>query len=252
MIKTGKPKGLLFRLTLAAALLPLLNHAASAQDPPRDLVQRIDNAQSARETDLAGYRVTEHYYVLRNGNTQPVADAVVQTVYKRGEGKEFNVTSRSGSSFLQNNLIDRVLREEQNISKGDLRKSVLVTSANYTMEFVRAEQSAGRDCFVIKLTPKRKSPYLVNGQVWIDAHTYDIVHIEGRPSAAPSMWVGLPMIRRDYQQLDGFSMAREARSESKNFFFGTTVLKIDYENYHITPDLNGVEESKQESAAEPK
>ena len=53
------------------------------------------------------------------------------------------------------------------------------------------------------------------------------------------------MIRRDYQQLDGFSMAREARSESKNFLFGTTVLKIDYENYQILPDLKGVAESKQ-------
>ena len=245
MIRTGKPTGLLFRLILAAAFLLLWSHSASAQDAPKDLVQRIDSAQSARETDLAAYRVTEHYYVLRNGNTQPVADAVVQTVYKRGEGKTYTVTSRSGSSFLQRNLIDRVLTEEKNISSGDLRKSVLVTSANYTMEFVRAEQVAGRDCFVVKLTPKRKSPYLVNGQVWIDAHTYDIVHIEGRPSAAPSMWVGLPMIRRDYQQLQGFSMAREARSESKNFLFGTTVLKIDYNNYQIVPDLKGVAESKQ-------
>ena len=252
MIRNPKPTGLLLRLTLAAAFLPLWNHAASAQAPPKDLVQRIDNAQSARETDLAGYRVTEHYYVLRNGNTQPVADAVVQTVYKRGEGKEFNVISRSGSSFLQRNLIDRVLAEEKNISNGELRKSVLVTSANYIMEFVRAEQLAGRNCFIVKLTPKRKSPYLVNGQVWIDAHTYDIAHIEGRPSAAPSMWVGLPMIRRDYRQLEGFSMATEARSESKNFLFGTTVLKIDYENYQVTPDLKGVAESKQEGVAEPK
>jgi hypothetical protein len=247
MIRNGKPTGLFLRLILTALLLPW--NAGFAQAPPRDLVQRVDNAQYSRETELVGYRVTEHYYVLRNGNPQPVADAVVQTVYKRGEGKEFNIISRSGSSFLQNNLIDRVLREEKNISKGDLRKSVLVTSANYIMEFVREEQSAGRDCFVLNLTPKRKSPYLVNGQVWIDTHTYDIVHIEGRPSAAPSMWVGLPMIRRDYRQLEGFSMATEARSESKNFLFGTTVLKIDYGNYQITPDQKGVAESKQEGVA---
>lgn len=243
MIKIGKPTGLVLRLALAAFLLPPWN-CASAQDPPRDLVQRIDNAQSARETELAGYSVTEHYSVFRNGDPQPVADAVVNTIYKRGEGKDYTVTSRSGSSFLQRNLIDRVLTEEKNISNGELRKSVLITSANYTMQFVREEQRAGRDCFILKLTPKRKSPYLINGQVWIDTHTYDIVHIEGRPSAMPSIWVGYPMIRRDYQQLDGFSLAREARSESKNFFFGTTVLKIDYENYQITPDLNGVAESQ--------
>jgi len=244
MIKTGKPTGLLFRLSLAAALLPLCNHAAPAQAPPRDLIQRLDNAQLARETQLAGYHVTEHYSVLRNGNPEPVADAVVDTVYKRGEGKNYTVVSRSGSSFLQKNLIDRVLTEEKNISHGELRKSVLVTSANYTMEFVREERLGNRECFVLNLKPKRKSPYLINGQVWIDTRTYDIVHIEGRPSAMPSIWVGYPMIRRDYQQLDGFSLAREAHSESKSFLLGTTVLKIDYENYHVTPDMAGVAEDK--------
>ena len=243
MIKTVKLSGPLLRLTLAAALLPLCSHAP-AQDPPKDLVQRVDKAQRAREAELAGYSVTEHYSVFRNGDPQPVASAVVETVYKRGEGKDYTVTSRSGSSFLQRNLIDRVLTEEKNISNGELRKSVLITSANYTMQFIREEQLAGRDCFILKLTPKRKSPYLINGQVWIDAHTYDIVHIEGKPSAMPSIWVGYPMIRRDYQQLDGFSLAREAHSESKSFLLGTTVLKIDYENYHVTRDLAGVAENK--------
>jgi len=231
-----------FALTIAFGLL--VKCTALAQGPPKDLIQRVDNMQFAREADLPGYRVTEHYSVLRNGDSQPAAYAVVETVYKRGEGKQYTVKSRSGSSFLQKNLIDRVLEEERNISKGDLRKSVLVTSANYSMEFEREESMAGRDCFLIKLTAKRKSPYLINGEVWIDSRNYDIVRIQGRPSATPSFWVGLPMIRRDYQELQGFALATSSQSESKNFFLGTTVLKIEYENYQVTPEPKGLAQAK--------
>jgi hypothetical protein len=232
------------RLALAIGVCLLWRCAAFSQGPPPDLIQRVDNTEIARETQIAGYHVTEHYSVFRNGDSQPAAYAVVDTVYKRGEGKVYTVTSRTGSSFLQKNLIDRVLAEAGNISKGDLRKSVLITSANYEMEFQREEPMDGRDCFLIKLTAKRKSPYLINGQVWVDSANYNIMRIQGKPSAMASIWAGYPMIRRDYQELHGFSLAKESSSESKNFFLGTTVLKIDYQNYQITPDTQGIAQAK--------
>ena len=229
------------RLTLAVALCLLLTFAAFSQGAapndfvPGDLVQRVDNAELARETDLPGYTVTERYTVFRNGSSEPAAAATVQTVYKRGQGKEYTVLSRTGSSFLQDYLIDRVLSEQQGISKGDARRNALITSENYTMQFVREESLEGRDCLVLKLTARRKTPYLLNGQIWVDSHNYHLVRVKGRPSAMPSIWTGLPEIQRDYQELQGYPLATSSRSESKRPFIGTTVLKIDYQNYHISP-----------------
>jgi hypothetical protein len=223
------------RVTLATALCLLLNSVVFAQTPPGDLVQRVDDAELARETGLAGYTVTEHYLIFRNGGDQPAATAVVETVYKRGQGKNYSVTSRTGSSFLQKYLIDRVLSEQKGISKGDARKNALITSANYTMQFERDESVSGRDCLVLKLIPREKSPYLIDGQIWVDAHNYHLVRVEGNPSAAPSIWTGLPKIQRDYQELDGFALAKSSQSESRRPVIGTTIVKIDYENYKITP-----------------
>jgi hypothetical protein len=221
--------------TLPAYLCLLVTLSAFSQTPPADLVQRVDDSEFARETDLPGYTVTERYTVFRNGNSEPAATATVETVYKRGQGKTYTVQSRTGSTFLQKYLIDRVIAEQQGISKGDARRNALITSENYTMQFVREERLEGRDCLVLRLTAKRKTPYLLNGQIWVDSHNYHLVRVKGHPSAMPSIWTGLPEIQRDYQELHGYPLASSSRSQSKRPMIGTTVLQIDYENYRISP-----------------
>jgi len=206
-----------------------------AQTIPPDLMKRVDDAEVSREANLNGYTVTEHYSVFRHGDAHPDADTMVQTVYKKGQGKEYTVTSRNGSSLLQKYLIDRVLREEADVSKAGHRDAILVTSANYDMAFERAEPLLGRNCLVLKLTPKKKSPYLIDGEAWVDAKNYHLVRVEGKLSAKPSFFAGIPIIRRDYQELQGFAVATRSRSESSSMLLGSTVLSIEYQNYRVEP-----------------
>ena len=161
---------------------------AFSQTIPSDLIKRIDAAEISREANLNGYTVTEHYSVFRHGDARPDAETMVQTVYKKGQGKEYTVTSRNGSSLLQKYLIDRVLREEADVSKAGHRDAILVTSANYDMAFERAESLLERSCLVLKLTPKRKSPYLIDGLAWVDAANYHLVRVDGKLSANPSFF----------------------------------------------------------------
>src|SRR5579883_1348754 len=221
------------RPLLPACLCLLLVLAARAQTAPPGLIEHIDEAELARETGLPGYTVTEHYSIFRNGASRPDATATVETVYRRGQGKTYTVLSRTGSSLLQKYLIDRILTEQRGLSKGDERRSALITSANYAMQFERAEPFSGRDCLLLRLIPKRKSPYLMDGEIWVDAHNYHLVRVKGIPSAAPSIWVGTPEIERDYQDLDGYALAKISRSRSKRPVIGTTVVEIDYQDYRI-------------------
>ena len=208
---------------------------AFSQTIPSDLIKRIDAAEISREANLNGYTVTEHYSVFRHGDARPDAETMVQTVYKKGQGKEYTVTSRNGSSLLQKYLIDRVLREEADVSKAGHRDAILVTSANYDMAFERAESLLERSCLVLKLTPKRKSPYLIDGLAWVDAANYHLVRVDGKLSAKPSFFAGTPIIRRDYQELQGFAVATRSRSESSSMLLGSTVLSIEYQNYRVEP-----------------
>jgi hypothetical protein len=75
----------------------------------------------------------------------------------------------------------------------------------------------------------------LDGRVWVDAQNFHLVRVEGRPSAKPSFWAGHPWISRDYQDVQGVSLATYSKSESKNLFWGTTAVIIQYDDYHLVP-----------------
>jgi hypothetical protein len=212
----------------------MLLGCAVGQTQRQEIIHHVDEAENLRESNLSGYSVTERYEVYRNGENAAAAEMVVETVYKRGGGKQYKVVSK-GSGFIQKHVLDRILAEEEQISKGDLRQSVLVTSANYDMEPEREEVISGRRCLVLKLEAKRSSPYLLNGHLWVDAQSYHVVRIDGKTSAMPSIWAGHPVVRRDSKELGGFAVAVASRSVAKNILLGQTVVTIEYQNYRLEP-----------------
>jgi hypothetical protein len=52
-------------------------------------------------------------------------------------------------------------------------------------------------------------------------------------TASPSLWAGHPMIIRDSQRINGFSVAKKSHAVSDSFLLGKTELTIDYRDYVI-------------------
>jgi hypothetical protein len=210
-------------------LLCLLSQAAIPQDP---IVHLIDQSQWDREARLAGYVVTEHI-TIRNSRFGQPAEATVTTTYTRGAGKVYEVISRSGPAFLQTHVLDRLLREEADMSHGEQRNSALVTSGNYKMKGIGREVLDGRPCDLIELTPRVKSTHLLKGRAWVDTESHQLVRIEGKPTASPAFLAGRPEIVRDYAQIDGFSLATKSRALSDSFLLGKSELTIEYTDYRV-------------------
>jgi hypothetical protein len=208
---------------------------ADSAAPEETVIRGVDQAELRRETDLAGYTVTEHYSI-RNYRFSSAAEMMVATVYKKGEGKTYKVLSRSGSAMLQSSVFDRMLQEEKTMSRGDTRRQALVTSANYAMKLTGEETLSGRPCEVLELTPRKKSAHLLKGRAWVDSKDYSLVKIEGRPTASASFFVGRPLVTREYESVDGFSLARRSHAVSDGLFLGKTELTIEYNDYHVTTE----------------
>jgi len=205
-------------------------------DSERDseIVQRIDAAVLNRSQHIAAYNVQELYSIYRNGESSPSAQVIVKTVYNRATGKEYTPISATGSSLLRNVIIDKVLASEKEMAKAANRESVSVTSANYEMSPVPGKVSLnGRDCILVTLKARRKVPHLMNGKAWFDASDFTLVHLEGAPAQSVSIFAGDMQGTRDYDRIEGFSMAQHAEMHTHNFLFGSTVLRIDYSNYQI-------------------
>jgi hypothetical protein len=202
-------------------------------DPNAAIIQGVDASVHAREDNLLGYTVTEHYAVFRNHDEQhPVAETVVKTTYQRDSGKNFSVVSTSGSLLLRK-MLEEVLATEKKMTQPSNRITAVITPANYEMTVKGAAVIDGRNCIVLAIKPRRVSPYLFNGTVWVDAQNQAIVQLEGMAAKSPSIFTGPTQVSRQYATIDGFPMATHARAVSNSSLLGKTVVKIDYTGYHI-------------------
>ena len=225
-------------LVLSFALL-FAPSAHPAQSPPSvpdaEIPHKVDAVVYDRASSIASYSVQEQYSLYRNGESTPSAQETVQTTYTQAGGKQYTTIAQTGSSLLRSNVIDKIIAGEKEMSQPSVRESTWVTTANYDMQPEPGDVSLnGHTCRIIDLKPKRKSQHLFNGKAWVDASDYTVVRLAGIPSESPSFFAGNSTVTRDYEKVNGFSMATHAEAHSHNFLLGTTVLKIDYTNYQIT------------------
>lgn len=152
------------------------------------VVQGIDASVRARIDNVAGYSVTEHYAVFRSQDeTHPAAEMIVRTVYRKGSGKSYTVLSQTGSSLLRSEVLGTLLENEKRMSQPGNVETALIDSANYDMKLTSDPHRGleGRDCLVVSLSPRRSSPFLFKGTLWVDARDYAIVQLEGTASKSP-------------------------------------------------------------------
>lgn len=211
--------------------------ASSSQQPdPATIIHNIDAAVQTRYENVLSFTDIEHYSVFRgNDQTHPVAQMTVKDTYRKDVGKTYTVLAQSGSGVVIRLGLKPLLDDERTINEpANLPKSWF-TSANYQMEpkLGQLEKLDGRDCLMVAIKARRKATNTIDGNIWVDAGNYSLVQIDGTASKSPSVFAGTTHMMRQYRQIDGFSMATHARAESNSFFFGRTVVTIDYSDYHL-------------------
>jgi len=205
------------------------------QDMDAAVIQGIDASVHERENHLLGYTVTEHYTVFRNHDEKhPAAEMVVKTSYQRDVGKNFGIVSLTGSLVLRK-VLEEVLATEKKMTQPANRATAVIIPANYEMTVKGPAMMDGRNCIALAIKPRRVSPYLFNGTVWVDAQNQAIVRLEGVAAKSPSLLSGPSQVSRQYTMIDGFAMATRAHAVSHSALLGDTVINIDYKGYQLQP-----------------
>lgn len=214
-------------------VLLCLTGPVCAQLPPEAEVIRLrDASEMRRDANLKGYSVTEQYSV-RSSRFNISAEMTVAVVFRKDHGKTRRVISRTGSGMLQSRVFDRLLREEDEMGRGEARLQSLVTSMNYGMKLSGQEMCSGVKCYVLELNPRRSSTHLLKGRAWVDAEDGSLIRLEGRPGASPSFLTGRPFIVREFEKVGEFRLAKSSNAVSDSFLFGRTELHIDYRDYKL-------------------
>ena len=223
---------------MAASFLMLLGPMImpAQQLDAASAIQMVDAAVKVRVESIAVYTVTEHYAVYRgNDETHPVAEMTVNTTYRKDTGKSYTIVSQSGSGIIRSLVLGSILDNEVRLNKPGIREGAWVTSANYEMKLRPSgpQQLNGRDCLVLALTPKRKTPYLIEGTLWVDSKDGSIVQVQGTASKSASFLTGPTQLMRQYANVNEFPQAMHVRAASNSLMLGTTIVKIDYQDYKV-------------------
>jgi hypothetical protein len=214
-------------------LIPML--AGGSLAPSGDeILSRIEKENHRRHLLLKQYSGSRQYTLesVRFGKQAAVA---VFMNYRELEGERYTVLTRSGSDQL-NGIIDRVMASEAGISLPPELAHHEITALNYRVRLLGTEAAEGRNCYVLELSPKLKSRFLIVGKAWVDADSYAVVRIEGRFAASLSVLVGAPRISEEFVDVRGFWLPAHVRSVASSFLLGQTALDILYSNYQFDQD----------------
>ena len=109
------------------------------------------------------------------------------------------------------------------------------------------EVTAGRNCYVLALSPRAKSRLLIVGKAWVDVVSYAVVRIEGQFAASYSVLIGAPRIVEEFIDVHGVWLPGHVRSVTSSLLLGPTELDIRFSGYQLekvagpVPQLRGVE-----------
>ena len=226
------------RLALPVVLLLSFSAAfASAQVPDLStVIHGVDNSVRDRLDRLASYTVTEHYAVFRGHDTsKPAAEMVVKTTYRKQTGKSYQILSQSGSSLWRNQVLKTLLENEQRMSQPGNVETALINSSNYDMKLDKnaVQTLNGRQCLLLDIMPRRRSQYLFQGLLWVDAHDYAIVQLKGTAAKSAVFIANAPEVTRQYSDVNDVPMATHAEAVSGSALLGQTVVKVDYSGYEM-------------------
>ena len=125
------------------------------------------------------------------------------------------------------------------MSATSVQQKLQITSVNYSMRLMEGTTLNGRPCYLLELTPKRRNPHSIKGKAWLDANDFFLLKVEGRPTASLSFLIGRPLVMREYEDVNGLSLAHTARAWSEGLFSGRSELMIEYRNYTMAPVSEG-------------
>jgi hypothetical protein len=199
-----------------------------------EIIARVEIENARRHALLKDYSIALQY-TLQNARFGKRAAAGVLMRYRQIEGERYTVLTRSGSGSL-NSVIDKVLASETDASVPPESAHHQINGANYRVRFLGTELAAARSCYVLELTPRVKSRFLIVGKAWVDAESYGMVRLEGQFAASTSIWIGAPTLSEQFVEVQGFWLPAHVRSVSSSLLLGPSEMNIFFSNYNLHGD----------------
>jgi hypothetical protein len=145
-------------------------------------------------------------------------------------GFTFQVTASEGSGLIQRRVLIAALEAERDAVKATDRGQSALTRANY--DFLGISPEDGR-LVKMDVRPKRKHVMLIDGALFIEADSADLVRVEGELSKRPSFWTRRVRVVRAYDRVEGVHVPVSMSSTADVLIVGASTFSMTYRYVEI-------------------
>ncbi len=224
------PKECVWLLTASLISLAASVPGKTAPLDGSQLSARMMQEYKAQMQHLCGYSV-ERSYTLSNKHMR-TATMIVQVTYDRGQPKKFRVVSMNATGIARRSLLD--LLHQETAGEGYQNEKSTLSPINYNLTILGNERCGATECYKVRMVPKQRSEYLVDGIGLISVAGYRFVEIKGTMSRSPSLWLSRPIIEQRFEDVNGAWLPSYNHSKVHVLFFGEADLIIQYSSYRIS------------------
>ena len=237
----------LSRSVIASFLLLLLVRPGSAHAQssiPQELIEsrlnlsqildRLVEKNAERADALQKYQSRRTYSLVYTGFPSSLhAQMVVDMTYDAPATKQFRIVSQTGSQWIIDRVLKRLLEAEQEALSEENRQRVALNSRNYDFSGLERHDAPDTCSYVVAVRPKIPSKLLYRGRIWVDSKDFAVCRIEAEPAKNPSFWIKKTDIHHSYVKIGDFWLPSENESVSTVRGGGRAVLTIQYQDYEI-------------------
>jgi hypothetical protein len=197
-----------------------------------EILRRMQESTKRRKELVQAYISSRKYAVEYKGIVKKRAEMAASMKYLPSGQKQYEIEFESGSKFLRNRVLHKLLESEVDAAQAANRQEVAISPENYRFRLLPdSPQHCG--CYILEVVPLKKAKYLFLGKIWVDDTDFAITRIEAKPAVNPSWWIKETKILQTYRKLDGFWFMDSNDTTSKIRIGGEARLEIRYGNYEF-------------------
>ena len=225
---------------LAAAEAGGAESNAKAVEAPlntEQVVRRMVETNHRRTEALRDYSSVRTYHLELRGLLHLEADMKVKMTYQWPGKKDFTVLSQSGSAFMRQHVLKKLIEAENEASGRNEHRQSAITPQNYHFELTGYEDDSEGHYYILQAVPKAKRRFLFKGRIWVNAQNFAITRIEGQPAKSLSWWTTKVDFVYRYKKVGSFWLPASNKTVTQVRIFGRSFLTIDYKNYNLPEPL---------------
>jgi hypothetical protein len=213
-------------MATAFANIPDQSQAASAVTAP-GAPGLVDRFLAPDQTPLISYRAFRRLTASTRAGKMTAAIDVMTSLDPK-KGFTYQITSEEGSGTIRNHVLLPALQAEQKAVTAD-PKHMALTRDNYEFLTVAAGGADAPEALSqVDIKARRKHAMLINGSVFLEGDTADLVRVEGEPTERPSFWTRHVKIVREYARVGGVRVPVSMRSTADVLVVGASNFSMTY------------------------